>query len=245
MTQDRWRKWTEWPLVGLAVVFLISYSWEVIGDLHGPARHIAEVVEWVSWAAFAVDYIVNLLLAGPRRWRWFYTHLLDLAIVALPILRPLRLVRLAAAFTVLQRRASTTLRGRVILFAGVAAALLLYVAALAELDAERVRGNIKTIGDALWWAIVTITTVGYGDVHPVTLVGKLVGVCVMLGGIALIGVVTATLASWIIERISAEEAAEERLITAVEFQELRDEIRALRSELRQAGTGGQPDADGP
>jgi voltage-gated potassium channel len=237
MTQQQWRRITDWPLAGLAVVFLIAYSWEVIGDLHGPARAVAEIVEWISWTAFAVDYLVSLALAKPR-WRWFYTHLPDLAIVALPILRPLRLIRVAAAFTVLQRRVTIALRGRVILFAAFAGTLLIYVAALAELEAEHDRGNITTIGNALWWALVTITTVGYGDVHPVTFVGKLVGVCVMLGGIALIGVVTATLASWILERVSREEAAEAgeaQLVSALEFQELRDEIRALRAELRAHG----------
>ncbi|GAA4154005.1 potassium channel family protein [Gryllotalpicola daejeonensis] len=233
ITQQEWRRWTDWPLAGLAILFLIAYSWEVIGELHGVARRISEIVEWISWTAFAVDYVVSLALAHPR-WRWFYTHLVDLAIVALPILRPLRLLRVAAAFTVLQRRVGTALRGRIVIFSIGAAALLIYVAALAELEAEYGHGGaVQTIGDALWWAIVTITTVGYGDSVPVTVVGKLVAVCLMFGGIALIGVVSATLASWIVERVTQEEEAEEEAITALQFDELREEIRSLRLELQK------------
>jgi len=239
LTQQQWRRITDWPLAGLALIFLIAYSWEVIGELHGTARTVSEVVEWIGWSAFAVDYLVSLALAE-RRWRWFATHLVDLAIVALPILRPLRMLRLAAAFTVLQRRAGVALRGRIVIFAVGAAVLLIYVAALAELEAEHGHGgSVQNIWDALWWAIVTITTVGYGDSIPVTSVGKLVAVCLMFGGVALIGVVSATLSSWIVERVTAEEEAEEQAITALQFQELRDEIRALRAELERSPDRGR------
>ncbi|GAA4194481.1 hypothetical protein GCM10022288_30030 [Gryllotalpicola kribbensis] len=237
MTQRQWRRITDWPLAGLAIIFLVAYSWEVIGELRGTARDVAEVFEWIGWTAFAVDYLVSLALAD-RRWRWFYTHLIDLAIVALPILRPLRLLRVAAAFTVLQRRVGVALRGRIVIYAVGAAVLLIYVAALAELEAEYGHGGrVQTIGDALWWAIVTITTVGYGDAIPVTLVGKLVAVCLMFGGVALIGVVSATLASWIVERVSEQEEAQEQAVTAQHFAELREEIRALRLELQRASGG--------
>lgn len=233
MTTEAWRRWSDWPLAGLALVFLVAYSWEVIGELHGAARRASEIAEWVGWAAFAVDYIVSLVLAR-RRWRWFYTHLVDLAIVLLPALRPLRLLRVASAFTLLHRRAGTAFRGRVVAYAVGAAVLLIYVASLAELDAERGHGgSIQTFWDALWWAIVTITTVGYGDQLPVTAVGRLIAVCLMFGGVALIGVVTATLASWIVEQVSAEEQVEEQAVTAVQFDELRAEIRALRLQLER------------
>lgn len=232
MTQAAWRRWTDWPLAGLAVVFLVAYSWEVIGELHGVPRRVSEIVEWLSWAAFGVDYLVSLALAKPR-WRWFYTHLVDLAIVALPILRPLRLLRVAAAFTVLQRRTGSALRGRVIAYAIGAGILLIYVAALAELDAERAYGNITNIGQALWWAVVTITTTGYGDYTPVTLTGKLIAVCVMFGGVALIGVVSATLASWIVERAVEADEQEDQAVTAHQVEALRAEIHTLRIELER------------
>ena len=77
------------------------------------------------------------------------------------------------------------------------------------LDAEQrdPSANITSFGDALWWACATMTTVGYGDHYPVTGGGRAVGVGLMIAGIALLGAVTATLASWFISSV-AEEAAD-------------------------------------
>ena len=94
---------------------------------------------------------------------------------------------------------------------------------------SRARGpesKIHTLGDALWWATTTVTTVGYGDLSPVTPMGKLVAVALMIGGIALVGSVTATLASWIVQRVAMEDAAEE-VATRAQIEELREEIRRL------------------
>ena len=140
--------------------------------LQGPDAALAEAVIWVSWGLFAIDYVVNLWLA-PRRWRWFYTHLFDLAIVVLPMPRPLRLLRLVTILAVLQRTAGAAFRGRVIIYVAGATLLLVWVAALAVLDAERGHdGSIQTLRDGLWWAFVTVTTVGYGDYFPVTPTGS-------------------------------------------------------------------------
>ena len=229
MTQARWRKLTEWPLAIAAVVFLMAYSYEVVAE---PDGQVAEVVIATTWFVFLVDYVVNLGLAKTR-WRWFYTHLLDLAIVVLPMLRPLRLLRLVTLLTILNRTAGAAFRGRVIIYAAGASALLVYVAGLAVLDAERGGdGSIQTLGNALWWAFVTITTVGYGDFFPVTPTGQFVAVGVMIGGIALIGVVTATLASWIVERVEQKEIAAEQL-TAEHLEALTTEIVSLRKLLEQ------------
>ena len=87
--------------------------------------------------------------------------------------------------------------------------LLAFCAALAVLDAERSSpdANITDFGDAIWWAITTMTTVGYGDRYPVTSVGRLVAFGLMIGGIALFGTVTATLASWLVETVAGREGA--------------------------------------
>jgi voltage-gated potassium channel len=76
------------------------------------------------------------------------------------------------------------------------------------LDAERSSrdANISDFGDAIWWAVSTMTTVGYGDHYPVTPVGRLVAFGLMIGGIALLGTVTATLASWLVETVAAEKS---------------------------------------
>ena len=98
-------------------------------------------------------------------------------------------------------------------YVGGLSAVVLLVASLAILDAERGRegANIETFGGALWWSVTTVTTVGYGDRFPVTGTGRMIAVALMMAGIALIGVVTATLASWIIDRDQeVEEASQTR-----------------------------------
>jgi voltage-gated potassium channel len=168
-------------------------------------------VIWITWGAFVVDYVVSLVLAKPR-WHWFRTHLLDLIVVTLPALRPLRLLRLVTVLNVLQQHSSgTKFRGRVIAYTALSAALLVFVAALAELDTERnlYGASITTFGNSIWWAFTTITTVGDGSVTPVSITGRAIAAGLMIGGISLLGVITATFASWIVERVAHKEQAEQ------------------------------------
>jgi voltage-gated potassium channel len=200
-----WTRWTEWPLAGAALAFLALYAWSVIADL--PASGDGGVEFWLTliWVLFFVDYVVSLSLAR-QRGQWFVRHIHDLLIVALPFLRPLRLLRLVTLVSVLQRTAGSAFRGRVTIYVVSAAALLVLVSGIAILDAEQNAdgANITTIGDAFWWAFVTITTVGYGDFYPVTLSGRLIAVGLMIAGIALVGSVTATFASWFVERVRSQ-----------------------------------------
>jgi voltage-gated potassium channel len=233
MTLERWRHLTEWPLTGAAALFLVAYAWEVIGDLHGGALIVAEVAIAVTWATFLLDYVMCLWLA-PRRWRWFYTHVFDLAIVVLPSLRPLRLLRLVTILAILQRTTGAAFRGRVIVYVIGAGGLLVFTAALAVLDAEREAhgSTITTFARALWWAFETISTVGYGDYTPITETGRLVAVGLMIGGIATLGIVTATLASWIVERV-AETELDARAATRGQINELSSQLAEMRALLEK------------
>ena len=242
----------EWPLVGVAVLFAVVYAWQVVGRPAGTALLIAQVVVFACWAVFLVDYLVRLRLA-PDRWRWFRRNILSLLVVALPMLRPLRLIRLLTLFTVFQRAAGAALRGRVVLYAAGTTALLVFVASLAVLDVERTApgADIRTWGQALWWASVTITTVGYGDYTPVTPEGRLIAIAMMVCGIALLGTVTATMASWLVERIASRDEADQSA-TRAQVAELLTEVRELRAVTARfapasggAGGAGATDAGGP
>ena len=204
----RWERLAEWPMIVIAVVFLAVYSAEVLTDSGEGSGH--EAVLDCCWALFAVDFAVRLATA-PRRWHWLRHNMLDFASVVLPALRPLRLVRILAAFRVFQRRAETTFRGRLVLYTGGLSVLLVWMGALAVLQAERHAPGalITDVGRALWWSLVTVTTVGYGDISPVTPTGRVVATGFMLFGIALLGVVTGLFSSWIVERVrdDAEQAA--------------------------------------
>ncbi|TQK18617.1 voltage-gated potassium channel [Microbacterium sp. SLBN-154] len=228
----RWERIIDWPLMGAAVAFLIAYAAQILFQPAGLAAAVAEGAIYATWAMFALDYVVRLVIAQPR-WQWFYRHLLDLAIVVLPMLRPLRLMRFLTVLAIVHRGAGTLLRGRVLTYTVGATALTIIIAGLAVLDAERGQpgSNIETFGEALWWAIVTITTVGYGDFYPVTDLGRLIAFALMLGGIALIGVVTATLASWIVERVSLETQTS-ATATEEQVEALRTEIADLKDMIR-------------
>ena len=244
----RWERITEWPLTFAAVLFLAVYSVEVIGDLRGRDHLAAETAIDIVWAVFAADYAVRLRLA-PDRGRWFAHHLLDLAVVALPLLRPLRLLRLATPISVLQRTAGLALRGRIAVYTAGAAILLTYVGALATLDAEKHApgATITSFPKALWWAFVTITSVGYGDHIPTTGTGRTVAALLMIAGIAVIGTVTATLASWIVSRV-AEETAEEEAATRQQVAALQRQVADLTGRIAalQASVGPPPrGSEGP
>lgn len=234
----RWDKAMEWPLIAAALIFLFAYAYEILANPVGLWDTAARWATWITWGVFLVDYVVRLTLAE-HRWRWFSRHILDLLIVVLPILRPLRLMRFFTILAIIQRGAGSRFRGRVTVYVVGATVITIVAGALAEYNAEAGIGNINTFGDALWWAFVTITTVGYGDFYPVTLTGRLVAVGLMLGGIALIGVVSATFASWIVERVSDETNAKEGA-TRTQVEQLREEVAELKQmirDLRPTGTG--------
>ena len=226
-----WERATEWPLTGAAVVFLAAYTREVLANTQGGTKDAAELVIDAVWVLFGVDYLVRLALASSRS-RWFLHHLPDLAVIALPILRPLRLLRLVTLVGIMQRSAGTALRGRITLYTAGSAALLISTSALATLDAERHEpgSSIRSFGQALWWALTTITTIGYGDTVPVSTQGRFIAALLMIGGVALIGVVTATLASWIVSLVE-EENAEQEAATQAQVATLQQQVSELSERI--------------
>lgn len=237
-----WERRTGGALMALAVLFLLAYAVPVLHpELPAEWRAACRIANVGIWALFAVDYLVRLLLTSDR-WRFIRSHVFDAVVLLLPLLRPLRLLRLVTALMVLERRTEVMTRGRLAVYVGATMSLLVSVGALALLDAERGRGNIDSYPDALWWAVVTVTTVGYGDHFPVTGAGRAVAVGLMLCGIGLLGFVTGSLASWVMERISAVKATGEQ--TQGDVADLVAELRALRSEVAalRGPVPEQPDA---
>jgi voltage-gated potassium channel len=232
---QRFERYSEWPLAAAALLFLGLFSVQVLAPRPPSEAHLLWLIDWGIWVVFMLDYVVRLYLA-PKRWHWFVRHLLDFAIVALPLLRPLRLVRLLILIELLQKAIGDAVRGRVVVYTVSGVLLLIYTASLAVFDKERYLPGTKidSFGKALWWSITTVTTVGYGDVYPITNAGRVIAVLLMMGGISLVGVVTASLASWIIERVAEEESVMQTA-TVAHIDELRGEIRELRQEVRAKG----------
>lgn len=246
MRVERWNEVMEWPLMVTALAFLGAYAWPILQPSLSPAlRQTCVAVAWAAWVAFAVDYGARVALADDRR-RYAIRHLHDLAVIALPLLRPLRLLRLVSVVAVMNRRAGSSLRGRVAVYVAGGTALLSVVASLAMLDAERAApdANITGIGDSLWWAVTTVTTVGYGDRYPTTAEGRAIAVALMVAGIALLGTVTATFASWLVDRVR-EENASDRAATVAHVEALMAEIRALREQVSSGAPGVSPVPESP
>ena len=232
---EQWERRAEWPLAGLALVFLAVYSVEVLTQPRGFESLALWAITWIIWGLFAVDYVTRLCLAGDSA-NWFFRHLFELAIVALPLLRPLRLLRLILLIEALQKAIGKAFPGRIAVYTVSGIALMIYSASLAVFETERYTpgATITSFGKAVWWSITTVTTVGYGDFYPVTNTGRVIAVMLMIGGISLVGVVTASLATWVIQRVSESENAHQAA-TAAHIDELRNEIRELRHELRESG----------
>lgn len=235
------------PMLVLSVllipVLLLPIAWS--GMPHD-FRVSLDITDYVIWGAFAAEYLVMLGLARSKL-DYFKHHIVQLLLVALPLLRPLRIawtLRLVRSAVGVGRAAQLSRRSLVMragLYAPAAAAGVTIVIASLVFDAERrVDGsNIKTFGDALWWAVTTITTVGYGDHYPVTPAGKALAFVLMISGLALLGLVTATIAAafvrWTEEPIEqAEEQVQEEQSDMLELLLL--EVRALRAEVEQLKT---------
>jgi voltage-gated potassium channel len=104
---------------------------------------------------------------------------------------------------VLNRSAAGSLVGQVTAYVAGTAVMAVGLGALAVLDAEEgaPEANIKTLGDALWWSSTTVTTVGYGDLYPVTTQGRLIAVALIVVGVALVGAITASVAAWMVAQV--------------------------------------------
>ncbi|MDO5748009.1 MAG: ion channel, partial [Actinomycetaceae bacterium] len=173
---ENWKNRSDAILAFAAIIFLAAYAAPIINpDLSRMWHYMCRTVSNAVWLIFAVEYIVRIVMAQ-HRWSFIRYHLFDLAIVVLPFFQPLRLLRLVFLLRILNRRASSSLRGRIATYITFAAVLITFVGALAELDVERNApdAQITTFADSLWWAFVTVTTVGYGDLTPVTEMGRLV-----------------------------------------------------------------------
>jgi len=204
--QARWDRGAEVPLALASALFLAAYAVLVLG--HGLAdfwRDGCVVVMLVAWGLFGVDYGVRWRLSGERL-GFVRAHWLDTVVLALPLLRPLRVVKVYEA--VLRRRGEPRLAlyARVIVYAGLSTLLIGFAGALAVYQQEHAApgATILTFGDSVWWTCSTLATVGYGDVTPVTPMGRAIAVALMGCGLALLGAVTGSFSSWLLQVFSQE-----------------------------------------
>jgi len=205
-----------WELI-MAALALLSVAVGVSASQLGEPVVLVNI-EWALTGVFALEYGVRLW-AAPSRVKYFKSAIVDLISILPPVrgarlLRLLRLLRVASALnlalgtTRLGAQSLTILRIAVIWVAVVViSALGMYLAEFGE------NPNVRTFWDALWWAIVTITTVGYGDVSPATVEGRLAAGVLMVLGIAFFSFLTATFTAALTSGVSNEaKSLEHRIV---------------------------------
>ena len=234
----RFEEETEWPLTALAIALVPVI---ILPDLIDFSEHATRALDFASatiWAIFTAALAIRVALAEGRP-SFLLRNWFDVLLVLVPVVgflpthavghyrAAIGLVRAMAAI------ARTTRFGRRIVehhatnalatlssLSVVSAGALVFLAERSEPAT-----NIDTLGDGIWWAMTTITTVGYGDTSPITPAGRAVGFALMLIGIAVFSGVTATVAS-IFSR-------DDHGTTQTDLQDLRNEIAALRVALER------------
>jgi voltage-gated potassium channel len=228
-----WSKLSPSFLQVLGVIFLAGYAWPIINPNLSPALHsLCNWTLFVIWIFFAFDYFARLSISEDKR-LFVRKNLLDLAAVALPFLPLLRAIRALAAVTVLSRRNRGSRSQQVTTSVVTLAFATWFVAGLAVTEAERqIDGsNIQGVGDGWWWAITTMATVGYGDTYPVSTQGRIVGTALMIMGVALLGTITASIASNFNATDSKDSSA--GTSSASEVDDLKKRVAELEGKLEK------------
>jgi voltage-gated potassium channel len=203
----------EWPMAILALLVIPVLVMEDRATTP-EIREAAVVINWLIWIAFVAEFITRWVADGTRwypRKAWFDLLLIAItppvgvpdAMQGIRSLRLLRLLRLVRAFAVagMALRLANRHFGRQKFHYALivtTATVVLGAVGLYALEAGENR-TIGHFGDALWWAITTVTTVGYGDITPITPEGRLIAVVLMVTGIGVIGLFTASVASLLFE----------------------------------------------
>ena len=192
--------WRE-TLTFLALAFLVAFSYPAFVDpISTSTQSLLNIVQWITWIAFAGDLIYGLIKA-PSKKGYLKKHPLEVAAVLLPFLRPLRLMRVISFGGLAIQKVAIGRQFAITIKVFIASIFVAYISAVQITISERdlVGSNIKNFGDGLWWAITTVTTVGYGDRYPTTTEGRFLAVLLMFVGISLVGVITASVAAWFVK----------------------------------------------
>jgi voltage-gated potassium channel len=206
-----WERWSTIPLAVLALVYLGLYSVEVLGNFSSVILFDFVTVSDIIWGIFIVDFVGRFVLTADKI-KFLKLNAIELASLVLPFFRAFRMFRVVIALGFLSR-VGKSLAARINIYVGLILPLLIYVCSLGVYEAEHLApgANIKQFGDAVWWAVVTLATVGYGDYYPVTLEGRLIAVLLMISGLVFVSVIAVSVASSFLSRFESDLADKREL----------------------------------
>ncbi|MEY4133517.1 MAG: hypothetical protein RL592_1575 [Verrucomicrobiota bacterium] len=228
--RQRLNPW-DWLVLVVAVVSLLLVLLETFLHIPGNLLPLLRDIDRLSCLIFLADIVVRWRREkwAAAFWRWGWIDLLasipfDPAFRSLQAIRIYRFVRLIRVLKKLNTLTSgTSLNEKLLALPGIAL-VMVFFSTMLMVEVERAAPNatIKSGGDALWWALTTVTTVGYGDMYPVTTEGRIIAAVLMLIGIALFGAMSAIVTS---KLILPKETRD--------HEELRHEIRSLHAEIKE------------
>lgn len=223
-----WEERSSTPMFVASVLYLLAYAAPIMSTrIQEPYDGYLNIIQMILWGLFAADYCIRLYLA-PRR-LYFITHnLMNLAIVLLPAWRIVSF--LAMIHLTANRQYKRLSELAVKLFGYTAIFIIMFALAIYSVESSEPGAMIRDLPTAYWWTFTTLATVGYGDVYPITGIGRVIAVVVMLYGVGMVAVATGALASWIIEKIGGREE-QEYPATKADVDDLRQEISELRALL--------------
>ncbi|MDO5750695.1 MAG: ion channel [Rothia sp. (in: high G+C Gram-positive bacteria)] len=220
-----WEEKLNTPLFVASLMYLVVYAVPILSSSLLPQVELLFLFTQVLlWLVFAVDYAVRLYLS-PQRF-YFVTHNLpNLAVVLLPAWR---IVGLLAMINITATRQYKRLSEFVMRMLGYTI-IFIIVAALGVYAVEDGAPGalITDVWVAYWWVMCTLATVGYGDVYPVTIAGRILAALVMVYGVGMFGMVIGTISTWIIEKISGI-TEEDHAATKSDVAEIEREVTELK-----------------
>lgn len=176
---------TELPLMLGAFAMIPIFAGLYLWELSPAERRIYAAIEVAIWALFAITFLSKFAIAPSKR-AYLRQNWLEALIVLIPVIRPLRIIR--AIFWIVR---DITRVNRLVTFEsllGYGIGMVLLVATIVTTAEQNADGaNIRSFPDALYWSLVTVSTVGYGDHYPVTAVGKFTAIFLMFFGIGIFG----------------------------------------------------------
>jgi len=231
-------------MLALSVYVLGALFVQTAFKLPAELAHLLQTIDNLICVLFIWDFFFGLYRAK-RRWHFLKWHWIDLlsSIPTLEVFRWGRAVQVVRVMRVLRAvRSMKVIIGMIFLnkIKGAVVSLFLLAVLLVVFSAIGVMiyevgpgANIRNGNDALWWAVTTITSVGYGDKYPVTTAGRIIGTVLMLGGIALAGSFAACVTSVLLESERQKSAQIDTLI--VEVRLLREKVEALEQQGEPPG----------